>query len=144
MAHIIVGGIIEKDGKYLLIQEAKQKCYKKWNIPAGHLECNETLFDAAKREIKEETGCDIEITGICQIANENLVDDLFVAIIFQTKLLSENIKFNPEEILDVNWFSYEELQSMKDELRSYDLVINAINNSRKNIVAPLEIIKILN
>ena len=144
MAHIIVGGIIEKDGKYLLIQEAKEKCYKKWNIPAGHLECNETLFEAAKREIKEETGCDIEITGICQIANKKLVDDLFVSIIFKTKLLSENINFNTNEILDAKWFSYEELQSMKDELRSSDLVINAIKNSRENMVAPLEIIKLLN
>lgn len=26
---VIVGGIIEKDGKYLLVQEAKKKCYKK-------------------------------------------------------------------------------------------------------------------
>ena len=38
--NVIVGGIIEKDGKYLLVQEAKSKCYKKWNFPAGHLDFN--------------------------------------------------------------------------------------------------------
>jgi len=27
---VIVGGIIEKEGKYLLVQEAKKKCYEKW------------------------------------------------------------------------------------------------------------------
>lgn len=29
MADIIVGGVIEKDNKFLLVQESKKKCYKK-------------------------------------------------------------------------------------------------------------------
>ena len=75
---VIVGGIIEKDGKYLLVQEAKEKCYKKWNFPAGHLDFNESLKEGAIREIKEETGCDVELDGVCYIANKVLQDDLFV------------------------------------------------------------------
>lgn len=38
---VIVGGIVEKDGKYLLVQEAQKKCYGKWNFPAGHLDFGE-------------------------------------------------------------------------------------------------------
>lgn len=38
---IIVGGIIEKDNKILMVKEAKKKCYEKWNVPAGHLEDGE-------------------------------------------------------------------------------------------------------
>ena len=38
---VIVGGIIEKEGKVLLVQEKQEDCYGKWNIPAGHLDCNE-------------------------------------------------------------------------------------------------------
>ena len=51
--NIVVGGIIEKDGKYLLIQEAKKMCYGKWNFPAGRLEFKESLKQGAIREIKE-------------------------------------------------------------------------------------------
>ena len=40
---VIVGGVIEKNGKYLLVQEAKKHCYGKWNFPAGHLDFNESL-----------------------------------------------------------------------------------------------------
>lgn len=57
--NVIVGGIIEKDGKYLLVQEAKSKCYKKWNFPAGHLDFNESIEQGAIREIKEELNINI-------------------------------------------------------------------------------------
>ncbi len=82
---VIVGGIIEKNGKYLLVQEAKEKCYKKWNFPAGHLDFNESLEQGAIREIKEETGCDVELDGVCYIANRyckqnNIEADLYLAI----------------------------------------------------------------
>ncbi|KAI1713537.1 NUDIX domain-containing protein [Ditylenchus destructor] len=40
----------------LLIQEAKKKCYGKWYIPAGHVEPGETIENAVKREVLEETG----------------------------------------------------------------------------------------
>ena len=75
---VIVGGVIEKDGKYLLVQEAKKKCYEKWNFPAGHLDFNESLEQGAIREIKEETGCDVKLDGVCYIANRILENDLFV------------------------------------------------------------------
>ena len=38
-------GIIEKDNKILMVKEAKKKCYGKWNVPAGHLENGETIFE---------------------------------------------------------------------------------------------------
>ena len=58
MTNIVIGGLIEKN-KFLLVQEAKEKCKGKWNIPAGRMEVNESVIDCLKREIKEETGCDI-------------------------------------------------------------------------------------
>lgn len=100
---VVVGGVVEKDGKYLLVQEAKEKCYKKWNIPAGHLEKNELLIDGAKREIKEETGCDVEINEICAIENKNFEGDIFIGVVFKTKLLKDDIKYDTNEILDVKW-----------------------------------------
>ncbi len=106
---VIVGGVVEKDGKYLLVQEAQKRCRGKWNIPAGHLDPNETIFDAAKREIKEESGFDVELTGVCQIGNQKREDDIFVSVIFATKVICGDIKFDPNEILDAKWFTYEEI-----------------------------------
>lgn len=64
MGTIIVGGVIKKDDKYLLVQEAKKRCRGKWNIPAGHLDTNESIFEGAKREVFEECGYNVELTGI--------------------------------------------------------------------------------
>lgn len=143
MGTIIVGGVIEKDGKFLLVQEAQEKCRGKWNIPAGHLDPNETIFDGAKREIKEETGCNVELTGVLQIGNRVLENDIFLSVVFSTKLIDENIKYNQDEILDVKWFSYEEILNMKDELRLYNWIVNSITALMENKVADINIVKMM-
>lgn len=140
---VIVGGIIEKEGKYLLVQEAKKKCYEKWNFPAGHLDFNESLEQGAIREIKEETGCDVKLDGVCYVANRILEDDLFVMIVFNAKLINENIEFDKEEILDVKWFDYDEIvNKMKSMLRG-NYVRTAVINQNNNLVAPIDIVDIL-
>jgi 8-oxo-dGTP diphosphatase len=140
---VIVGGIIEKDGKYLLVQEAKKKCYEKWNFPAGHLDFNESLTQGAIREIKEETGCDVELNGICYIANRIMEDDLFVMIAFNCKLINENITFDKEEILDVKWFEYNEIVSNMEEQLRGSYVKTAVMNNKQKLIAPIEIVNIL-
>ena len=87
----MVGGVIEKNGKFLLVQEAKENCKGKWNLPAGHLEINETVFDNAKREIFEETGCNVELTGLLQISHRVFEDKIFVGFMFSAKIIDENI-----------------------------------------------------
>ena len=142
MGTVIVGGVIERDGKFLLVQEAKEKCRGKWNIPAGHLDSNETIFDGAKREIKE-TGCNVELTGVLQIGNRVLEDDVLVSVIFSTKLLDDNITYDSNEILDIKWFTWEELINMKDELRSYNWIINSIKALIENKMADIDLVKMM-
>lgn len=143
MKTIIVGGVIEKNGKFLLVQEAKENCRGMWSNPAGHLEDNENLLNAAKREILEETGCQVELTGVLQIANRVLKDDTLLGIIFCAKLLEENISYNKKEILDVKWFSYEEIISMKKEIREFNWAKSCFDNFRENNIAPIDIVEIL-
>ena len=140
MLKIVVGGIIEKDNKYLLIQEAKESVRGKWNIPAGKLEQNEYIIDGAKREIKEETGCNVLLTGILQIGNKFINDDTMISFIFSTKLLDENISYNKNEILDIKWFTYEEIKNMKNELRQYEYIVEAIDNLINNKIVEMDLI----
>ncbi|MBQ6991912.1 MAG: NUDIX domain-containing protein [Clostridia bacterium] len=143
MGTIIVGGVIEKDGKFLLVQEAQEKCRGKWNIPAGHLDANETIFEGAKREVFEECGCKVELSGILQIVNKVKKDTSWISVVFSTILLEDNIVFDKDEILDVKWFSYEEILNMKEELRDYAWITDAITALVNNRISDMGIIKMM-
>lgn len=139
---VIVGGVIEKDGKYLLVQEAGEKVRGKWNYPSGSLETGELLTEGALREIREECGLMVDLTGICQIGTHRFPGEPFAMVVFSTRILSGEISFDPEEILDARWFTYDEICSMPEQLRNADRVIHAIENAKDGIIAPLDILKI--
>lgn len=44
------------NGKWIFCRHKKRST---WEIPGGHIEAGETPFEAAKRELMEETGADI-------------------------------------------------------------------------------------
>lgn len=122
MATIIVGGVVKKDGKYLLVQEAKKECKGKWSIPAGHLEPNETIVEGAKREILEECGLEVEITGKLHVRKNSE----WVNIAFSTNIIGGEIRFDKKEILDAKWFSLDDIINMKQDLRDLDWMLKAI------------------
>lgn len=130
MTNIVIGGLIEKENNFLLVQEAKEKCKGKWNIPAGHLEVNESVIDCLKREIKEETGCDILQTGILEIGNKVLENDIFLSIIFGEKLIDEKL-------------SYDEIIKMKSKLRSPEIILRCIENYKAGKTVNLDVLNIL-
>jgi len=57
--HVTVAAVMEKDGKFLMVEETigGQAVI---NQPAGHLEEHESLLDAVKREVLEETAWEFE------------------------------------------------------------------------------------
>ena len=102
------------------------------------------IYAFLKREVFEESGCRVEITGILEIINKNLENLDVIIFIFDTKLIEDNIQIDGEEISDVKWFSYEEILNMKDDLRADGYFISAINNKKENKISPVELIRIEN
>ena len=144
MKKIVAGGLIEKDGKFLLVKENQKICKGKWNIPAGGVDDNENVIEAAKREIFEETGCRVKINGILEIINQIMENVDVLIFIFDAELIKENIQSDGEEIADVNWFSYDEILNMKNDLRADGYFISAINNKKETKIIPIELIRIDN
>jgi len=61
---LVAGTIFELDGGVVLIQRSIEPGYGKWTFPGGFVERGEVAEDAARREALEETGVEIEVTGI--------------------------------------------------------------------------------
>lgn len=62
----VASGLIERDGKFLLIQEnlPGHPDDKKWNLPGGWIEIDEDPQESVCREVLEETGFVFTPTGI--------------------------------------------------------------------------------
>ncbi|MDP1862985.1 MAG: NUDIX hydrolase [Thiobacillus sp.] len=57
--HVVVAAIVERDGRFLLVEEHTSEGLR-LNQPAGHWEPGETLVDAVRRETLEETAHHID------------------------------------------------------------------------------------
>lgn len=105
----IAGVFIEENGKILLVQEKQPQVYGLWNIPAGHVDKGETFEEAAKREGEEESGYKIEI--LRKIKSYPLGGDAQMHV-YQAKIVGGSLNFDTNELLDVEWFTKEDVQKL--------------------------------
>lgn len=60
-----VGALVHHDGRVLLVRQNRQ-----WYLPGGVREPGESLEAGARREVHEETGIDVEVTGLAAISEQ--------------------------------------------------------------------------
>ncbi|MFI7001638.1 NUDIX domain-containing protein [Nocardia sp. NPDC050175] len=71
---LVPGGsalIVDEDGAILMQRRSDSG---NWSLPGGTMEIGETLEQCVVRETKEETGLDIEITGLLGIYTDPIHD----------------------------------------------------------------------
>lgn len=81
---IVVGAVVEHDGKMLLCKRAIEPRYGYWTVPAGFMELGESLAQGAARETLEEACAEIEIGHM--FASVDVVDAGQVHFFFTGKL----------------------------------------------------------
>ncbi len=96
--------ICKTNGKWIF---CKHKERDTWEIPGGHREAGESMIEAAKRELREETGAvDFNITPICVYSvkgktriNKNNSDESFGMLYFAEVFSFEEIHSEIEKIM---------------------------------------------
>jgi len=105
--HLVsVAAIVTNDrGEILLVNSP----WRGWEYPGGLIEPGETFREALKREVREEAGVEIEITGFVGIC-KNVGKDI-VNIDFTAKYVSGELRTS-EESTEVVWVSPERAMEM--------------------------------
>jgi 8-oxo-dGTP diphosphatase len=89
---VSVSGVIPDDhGRVLLI---RRRDNQHWEPPGGVLELDETIHDGLRREIREETGLDIEpdaLTGVYKNMPRGII-----ALVFRCKITGGQLATNDE------------------------------------------------
>jgi len=62
-----VGGVVISKGRALLVRRGTPPLLDQWSIPGGALEIGETLMEAVRRELLEETGIEVSVGEIIEV-----------------------------------------------------------------------------
>ncbi|MDA1311937.1 MAG: NUDIX hydrolase [Acidobacteria bacterium] len=70
-----VGAVILENDAVLLVRRGNEPLKGIWSIPGGALELGENLIDGVRREVREETGLEIDVGEIVEIFERITRDD---------------------------------------------------------------------
>jgi bis(5'-nucleosidyl)-tetraphosphatase len=121
------GFIIFKDKKILLLKSKK----KHFDFPKGHVEPGEEIFQAAIRELKEETNIDVEDIKIIggpdiisyKVIEQNEIKDKNVYYYYALLISNKEIKLSKEHEYYV-WVPIDEAQKYVKFKEQLNLILN--------------------
>ena len=102
----VVTLILNNDKKVLMVKRGNRPYINKWSLPGGHLEFGECLEVAARREVFEETGLDININQFIGFKNfigtDSGVLHHFLIFCFKGEILGGILK-EGDDAKEVDW-----------------------------------------
>jgi len=100
---------IMNEGQILL---AKREDFEVWCLPGGGVDDGESLAEATIREAKEETGLDIELTGLVGIYSRVGNVSPGHMVLFAATPIGGELKCQPGETIAVEWFASDEIPGL--------------------------------
>jgi ADP-ribose pyrophosphatase YjhB (NUDIX family) len=110
-------GVVVRDGRVLLGRRAHDPWRGLWGSPGGFCELGEHPADTVVREVREETGLDVEVerylgTWVDVYANDPGEQDagvINVAYYTATPVGDGRPRLEPAEVSELGWFAWDEL-----------------------------------
>lgn len=103
------GAVIVEDGKILMVRRGHPPKVGWWTLPAGFMEWDEHPTDTAIRELKEETGLDVRLTGFFEVYSGS--DDCrnnAILILYLAKRIGGTLVAG-DDASEVRFFGFDEL-----------------------------------
>ena len=98
--------VIDKEGYVLLGKRRGGFGQGKWGLPQGYIEFNEDFLSAAIREVKEETGLDVEIRSILNVVSNLLSPTLHtLAIVLLARVVAGELEAG-DDLETLEWVPF--------------------------------------
>jgi 8-oxo-dGTP pyrophosphatase MutT (NUDIX family) len=116
---VTVAAVIERDGRFLLVEESIDGRLV-LNQPAGHLDPGESLAEACRREVMEETAHHFEPTGLVGIYRWTYPakETTFLRFCFRGKVGVTEDRPLDREIVRLHWLTPQEIKARAEQHRS--------------------------
>jgi NAD+ diphosphatase len=111
-------------GERCLLGRGRRRVGTRFSCLAGFMEPGETLEEAVRREILEESG--IRIGHVRYLASQPWPFPSSLMMGFLAEALSEEITIDPDEIAEARWFERDEVRAMVERSRTDDAVPGAV------------------
>ena len=114
---LAVSAVIVRDGQFLIVRRAHPPVEGLFTLPGGRVEAGETLVQAIRREVREETGLTIEpqaLAGYRDVITRgdgDRVERHFVVLAFAARWVAGEPRPN-EEISEIRWIRPSELAAL--------------------------------
>lgn len=137
VVNVLCSVVLERDNNYLMVRETKKQFAGLWNFPAGKVEMGENLIDAARREAKEESGYNCEITELVSVHYFywDKMPGLSIKFNFLGKIISNEKSLISDDISETSWMSAKDIEHLATEnkLKSKSTVklLREIKNSTR-------------
>jgi len=125
---VAVGVVVKRDDKVLLVRRLNEPSRGRWSLPGGVVELGETVREAARREVREECGLQVEAGEVLPVVDNIVRDDEAGRIRFHyvlVDLLAEYIGGGlaaVSDISDARWVREEELEELDVTEKARELV----------------------
>ncbi len=105
--------LVQRDGRYLVLQRAQEPYIGRWDLPGGFVEAGESPADAVRREILEETGLCAEAPAIIGAYTSRYGDDgkWTVDVAFHCRAGAGELNLSAESSA-AEWVSIEQMPSL--------------------------------
>ncbi|MDF2091091.1 NUDIX domain-containing protein [Knoellia sp. 3-2P3] len=103
----VAGVILDADGSHVLL--VKRRDNGRWEPPGGVLELGESIEAGLRREVREETGVEVDVEGLSGVY-KNMTHGI-VALVFRCMATSEPLN-EAEEAVAVAWQPVDQLDSL--------------------------------
>lgn len=107
-----VSTLVLYEENLLLVKRGKQPAKGLWSLPGGRVEWGETLQEAARREVKEETGLLVENLTFAEFVDVIRSDHHFVIAVFAARLAGTSPLKAGDDASDAQWVSFSAMDAL--------------------------------